>query len=645
MVAVFPFGPTYVEPAFGSGFVSIALKPRGGGAAVTTYNASGTASQPITVKGGYVSFYAPSGLYRLEVTRTGGGVKVINVEVAATPATSADQPADSDLTTIAAIDSSSPGVMATDGSGWFSKTYAQLKSALTLAKADVGLSNVDNTSDANKPVSTVTQAALDAKAPLASPAFTGTPTAPTPSVIDSSTSVATTAYTQAVAPFVNAKSVGLKGDGSTDETAAFTAALAAFGAGGGTLHLPMGTYAFSTDATFTVPSNVRLTGVGKNASVLNRTVASTGPLLSFSGTANAVGNRCTRGGMADLKINANSTTGVIVRAKWADHLNFDRVWFYGANDSAVVLENVWDSYFSHCEFEWCSGTNGLKPSVLIMGETSDSSNIIGFNECRWESFSDGALWVSSRQPTSAYTMVTGANPPYGIYLQNCKMETTVLRGYFFMMSADIEVLHVDGMYMAARGLYTGITTGRQLVDLIGASEITFKRIRVRVAGATNPTVKSVFRVFTNAPDIVIEDVVVDAQQALGASTAGSGGGIIEWAGGTPEARVQGVRYKSGQSGTIDFGSGTNPRFPTVASAATITVGRYSQIVNVTGTTGITSITAGDPGQRVTLKFAGALTVTDGGNLALNGNFTTAAGATLTLVCDGTNWNETSRSSN
>lgn len=49
-----------------------------------------------------------------------------------------------------------------------------------LAKSDVGLGNVDNTSDANKPVSTAQKAALDLKAPLASPAFTGTPTAPTP---------------------------------------------------------------------------------------------------------------------------------------------------------------------------------------------------------------------------------------------------------------------------------------------------------------------------------------------------------------------------------------------------------------------------------------------------------------------------------
>lgn len=40
---------------------------------------------------------------------------------------------------------------------------ASMVPAPTLTKADVGLSNVDNTSDANKPISTATQSALDGK--------------------------------------------------------------------------------------------------------------------------------------------------------------------------------------------------------------------------------------------------------------------------------------------------------------------------------------------------------------------------------------------------------------------------------------------------------------------------------------------------
>lgn len=63
---------------------------------------------------------------------------------------------------------------------------------------DVGLGNVNNTSDANKPISTATQTALDLKAPLASPAFSGTPTAPTASAATNTTQIATTAFVQTV---------------------------------------------------------------------------------------------------------------------------------------------------------------------------------------------------------------------------------------------------------------------------------------------------------------------------------------------------------------------------------------------------------------------------------------------------------------
>lgn len=69
--------------------------------------------------------------------------------------------------------------------------------AVSLAKGDVGLGNVDNTSDANKPISTATQNALNAKAPLASPVFTGTPSVPTPAAGTNTTQIASTAFVQA----------------------------------------------------------------------------------------------------------------------------------------------------------------------------------------------------------------------------------------------------------------------------------------------------------------------------------------------------------------------------------------------------------------------------------------------------------------
>lgn len=66
-----------------------------------------------------------------------------------------------------------------------------------VTKAMVGLGNVDNTADLAKPVSTAQQAALDAKASLASPTLTGTPAAPTAAVGTNTTQIATTAYVNA----------------------------------------------------------------------------------------------------------------------------------------------------------------------------------------------------------------------------------------------------------------------------------------------------------------------------------------------------------------------------------------------------------------------------------------------------------------
>jgi len=45
---------------------------------------------------------------------------------------------------------------------------------ITATKSDVGLDQVDNTSDANKPISSATSTALASKAPIANPTFTGT---------------------------------------------------------------------------------------------------------------------------------------------------------------------------------------------------------------------------------------------------------------------------------------------------------------------------------------------------------------------------------------------------------------------------------------------------------------------------------------
>lgn len=73
-------------------------------------------------------------------------------------------------------------------------TNKTITSPLGIVKGDVGLGSVDNTADTAKPVSTAQQTALDLKANLASPALTGTPTAPTAAAAANTTQLATTAH-------------------------------------------------------------------------------------------------------------------------------------------------------------------------------------------------------------------------------------------------------------------------------------------------------------------------------------------------------------------------------------------------------------------------------------------------------------------
>jgi hypothetical protein len=115
----------------------------------------------------------------------------------------------------------------TVASGTTAQYYRGDKSWQTLDKAAVGLGNVSNTTDADKPVSNDTQAALNLKANLASPTFTGDPKAVTATTGDNDTSVATTAFvstaiTNAATPVATISDLGkiqlggdLAGTGST----------------------------------------------------------------------------------------------------------------------------------------------------------------------------------------------------------------------------------------------------------------------------------------------------------------------------------------------------------------------------------------------------------------------------------------------
>lgn len=72
------------------------------------------------------------------------------VSTATQTALDGKQPLDSDLTTIAGLSPTDGSVLQRQAGAWGSRTMAQLKTDLAVSKSDVGLGNVDNTSDATK---------------------------------------------------------------------------------------------------------------------------------------------------------------------------------------------------------------------------------------------------------------------------------------------------------------------------------------------------------------------------------------------------------------------------------------------------------------------------------------------------------------
>ena len=78
------------------------------------------------------------------------------------------QPIDADLTAIADLTPVDNDIIQRKSGVWTTRTVTQLKIDMSLQKSDVGLTNVDNTADVDKPVSTATQTALNSKADASS---------------------------------------------------------------------------------------------------------------------------------------------------------------------------------------------------------------------------------------------------------------------------------------------------------------------------------------------------------------------------------------------------------------------------------------------------------------------------------------------
>lgn len=287
----------------------------------------------------------------------------------------------------------------------------------------------------------------------------------------------------------NVKDYGAVGDNVTnDRTAVMAAITAASAAGGGIVFFPTGTYAISpvSGVCLTVPSNVTLVGEGRRASQIRKNGASS-VLIDMSGPSeDATGATHVRySGIRDLTLNGNSQTGTILRVYYTDNCDFTRVFFTSGSESLVDAVEFWDSRFYNCQFESSGGTNSATlPAVWLrnassatpatFGYSTDNTNQIVFNACRWENFHNGALRIEDGS-------VVGNNPNT-IYIKDCKMETSQMQGGEHLFTDDSCVaIWVDGLYCFAGGFTGGFSTAQNIITWSG-SKSTLENVLISNGG-------------------------------------------------------------------------------------------------------------------------------------------------------------------
>lgn len=407
-----------------------------------------------------------------------------------------------------------------------------------------------------------------------------------------------------------------KGDGVTDDTAAIMAAKTALGSLGGTIYFPRGNYLFTT-LDFNNTTGIVLKGDGGRT---NGNQPSTKLFSATTGSGTLISCNSSHGfHMQDVMVlyTSSSYTGRMITFNQdgangdAAYATFLRCYIGGAGiRTAAVLLDLEKAII--CEFRSCnffgalcavqgrqaaaSYSNGMRFegctfAFNVNEHVIDAGQGWSFHSCTFESHVTGA---GAQAGAGAYSYSSSTIKADGLTFNGCWMGDATAAGDWINFNGD--GLVVIGNYIGAGNI--GVRVG---LDNVCAST-------------------------------VITGNVFD-QMALGILVHTFSGGEI----------LAPNTYK-----TVTTGVNPGATLPTVASAGTVTLPNNANIVSVTGTTNITSITASYATREVKLVFAGVLTFTQGSNLKLNsaaGNFVTTANDMIHLVCDGTNWVEVTRSAN
>lgn len=422
---------------------------------------------------------------------------------------------------------------------------------------------------------------------------------------------------------VTAAPYNATGNGVTDDTTAVQAAITAAATGGGRVLFPGGTYLVGP---LTIPDGTILQGIN-GMSYLSPPSAPVSTLKLKAASANALLRPddsvtvSTGVQINDLTLDTNNVAQSAINIPDVGSSNA-RMWLI----ERCTMINSGFSAAAHGSHVYIGNLN----TGVAMRDCSLLSNAAGVTTQHSHGW-DGVGWYGSDGIMENCFIGCYADAGFVVYGGSADITLNVIGGGSFwndfgvlvggqgavFTGMSIDHNYVDGAYLSYGACFIGCTFHTNSVQ----TNNTFSHIDV-----ANPVVAVV-----HGCRVAINDAGV-ANLAAYFITNVAGADVHE----SGNYLVAGASLGTGwRIGTL----------PSIASAATITLLRNVPLQLVTGTTTITSITAGPTCQVVTLRFAGILTLTDGSNLKLAGNFVTTADDTITLVSDGTNWNEIARSVN
>lgn len=485
----------------------------------------------------------------------------------------------------------------------------------------------------------------------------------------------------------------------TDNLSAFTNALAELSSTGGTaLYIPAGIYKISDQIE--IPDGVSVYGDGQWSSIIfcPTSFSDTTGFLKVGGTASGyptqisnLGIIAETGGCTGFGLVSNKN-GVFV----------NNVWINGFGLGAEF--NQTDNFISDFAVELCTiGIRITQSDVQVESGTFYSCNE-GLVVSNLAAVSSGSVIITAVRATSCLFTGFNIDSAKSVEINGCaayhdNASKFLTAGLYIQDSTRISAngfqAHIPGLGSStgigllienssnvsiSGGIFQGWLDG---VQITGASTS-----QVSVSGVVS-TINSRNAINVNGGDRV---VIVGCQASFNGASGGSDSGILtnnsaayaqhtiigntctQAGGGTQEyginanvtnttattiltgnsclfnnttdivlqGQTQQILVANNIFGTFNDLAGP----PAIASATTITIPAGASVLKVTGTTNITGInTTSSQRRTVTLIFNDVLTVSDGSNLKLAGNFVTSADDTLTLYCDGTNWFELSRSVN